>query len=49
MSKLVATGEWTFSFQEDTEWDNDLFNSPDEALEAAREAAPEPPKEDTNA
>lgn len=41
MSRLVATGKWTFSFEEDTGWDNDLFNSPDEALEAAREAAPE--------
>lgn len=41
MSRLVATGKWTFSFNEDTGWDNDLFRSPDEALEAAREAAPE--------
>jgi hypothetical protein len=41
MSKLIATGKWTFSFNEETEWDNDEFNTPDEALEAAREAAPE--------
>lgn len=41
MSKLVATGEWTFSFNEDTGWDYDLFSSPAEALEAARETAPE--------
>jgi hypothetical protein len=41
MSRLVATGEWTFSFDEETGWDNDLFRSPAEALEAARKAAPE--------
>lgn len=41
MSRLVATGEWTFSFQDDTGWDYDLFSSPAKALEAAREAAPE--------
>lgn len=41
MSRVVATGKWTFSFNEETGWDNDEFNSPDEALEAAREAAPE--------
>ena len=41
MSRLVATGKWTFSFNEDTGWDNDEFDTPAEALEAAREAAPE--------
>lgn len=41
MSKLIATGKWTFSFYEETWWDNDEFDTPDEALEAAREAAPE--------
>lgn len=41
MSRLVATGKWTFSFDEETGWDNDEFNSPAEALEAAQEAAPE--------
>lgn len=41
MSKLIATGKWTFSFNEETGWDNDEFNTPAEALEAAREAAPE--------
>lgn len=41
MSRLVATGKWTFSFDEETGWDNDLFSSPDEAFEAALEAAPE--------
>lgn len=41
MSRLIATGKWTFSFNEDTGWDNDEFNSPAEALEAALEAAPE--------
>lgn len=41
MSRLVATGKWTFSFNEETGWDNDEFNTPAEALEAAREAAPE--------
>lgn len=41
MSKLIATGKWTFSFDEETGWDNDEFDTPGEALEAAREAAPE--------
>lgn len=41
MSRLVATGKWTFSFDEETGWENDMFNSPAEALEAALEAAPE--------
>lgn len=41
MSRLVATGKWTFSFDEESGWDNDEYNSPAEALEAAREAAPE--------
>lgn len=41
MSRLVATGEWTFSFNDDTGWDYDLFRSPAKALEAAREAAPD--------
>lgn len=41
MSRLVATGKWTFSFNEETGWENDEFNSPAEALEAAREAASE--------
>lgn len=41
MSRMVAAGKWTFSFNEETGWDYDLFNSPDEALKAAREAAPE--------
>lgn len=41
MSKLIATGKWTFSFDEETGWDNDEFDTPCEALEAAREVAPE--------
>lgn len=41
MSRLVATGKWTFSFTYETGWDNDEFDTPDEALKAAREAAPE--------
>lgn len=41
MSKLIATGKWTFSFDEETGWDNDEFDTPGDALEAAREAAPE--------
>lgn len=39
MSRLVATGKWTYAFNEDTGWDNDEFDTPAEALEAAREAA----------
>lgn len=41
MSKLIATGKWTFSFDEETGWDNDEFDTPGEALEEAREAATE--------
>lgn len=41
MSRLVATGKWTYSYAEETGWDNDEFSSPAEALEAAREAASE--------
>ena len=42
MSKMVPTGKWCFSFQEDCGWDDyDEYNSPSDALDAAREAAPE--------
>lgn len=42
MSKMVATGKWCFSFQEDCGWnDYDECDSVSDALNAAREAAPE--------
>ena len=43
MSRMVATGKWSFSFTEDTGWGDydDDYATPTEALEAAREAAPD--------
>lgn len=42
MSKLVPTGKWYFSFVEDENWDcSEGYDSPEEALADAREAAPE--------
>lgn len=42
MSTLVPTGKWYFSFVEDENWDcSEGYDTPEEALADAREAAPE--------